>query len=154
MKSKKELIEIIVKNIVESHHPTIIGRVDPENVKAEVRKYLNQDFMRKYHPPKKYKEKYEEFLIRIATHQCMSWVHPLTCGVSSSHKLLVPKFDYGGMPYLICPTCGMVQTSNPLSKSPFVLLKEIYDAANGDWDTWMQERSIEWGEEVECIIGE
>ena len=147
MHSKKDIINQIFDalKIQIDANPTS-SNWDGEEMMDEIRKYLNQDFMRKYHPPKKCKEQYEQFLVSVAIQQCNKWTHPLTCGVDSKHKLLVPKFDYQGEPYLICPTCGMVQIyKNGSCKQ---LLQEIYDAANGDWNDWMLNSSSSWAEAV------
>jgi hypothetical protein len=48
----------------------------------------------------------------IEAYQKCSWVHPLTCGNNSNHKLLYPII-MGGKLYLACPDCYYVQAKIP-----------------------------------------
>jgi hypothetical protein len=69
------------------------------------------DFNRKFQLPKssEFYEKFEKFCDQIFEHQCNCSVHPLTCGVDSSHLDLVPRITTKGALVLVCPTCGYVQ---------------------------------------------
>ena len=54
-------------------------------------------------------EKFKSFVVGILSHQTSSRVHPLTCGVNSSHEILVPRITIDNSHVLVCPTCGYVQ---------------------------------------------
>lgn len=71
------------------------------------------DFNRKFELDKnsKFKEKFDKFCDQIFEQQTNCSVHPLTCGVDSSHLNLVPRITTKGILVLVCPTCGYVQDS-------------------------------------------
>lgn len=60
---------------------------------------------------KKHGEKFRPFFVSIVAHQVMNNMHPLTCGISGNHANLLPRIDFRGENYLICPTCGWLQVA-------------------------------------------
>jgi hypothetical protein len=57
--------------------------------------------------------RFKQFCISILSHQTSQRIHPLTCGVNSSHELLVPRITLSDYVHvLVCPTCGYVQPPN------------------------------------------
>lgn len=50
-----------------------------------------------------------DFLVNLFISQGDYSKHGLTCGVNSSHDILMPRIDSSGNKYLICPTCGYIQ---------------------------------------------
>lgn len=59
----------------------------------------------------------EELIKAVEKHQSNPFVHPLTCGVSSSHELLIAE-EKDGEVVLVCPTCGHVQKNIGLILTP------------------------------------
>jgi hypothetical protein len=57
---------------------------------------------------------FKNFFISITIHQICSNMHPLTCGVSSSHHNLVPRVSTNKENFLVCPSCGYVQNNPPM----------------------------------------
>lgn len=77
-----------------------------------IEKFLDIPFNREWEFNDKLLDKFKDFCISIITHQCMKNMHPLTCGVGGgSHDILVPRINYKGECYLVCPTCGWTQKS-------------------------------------------
>ena len=88
-------------------------------ISTYVDKVISTDFNREWEVPFKegsdeYK-KYEDFFIRVYSHQCLACMHPLTCGVGGgSHDILVPRINSLGDLYMVCPTCGWIQMNMPI----------------------------------------
>lgn len=72
-----------------------------------VQKYLDMPFNKEWECNPDRIDMFKDFCISIITHQCMSNMHPLTC--CSDHEILVPRIDFTGECYLVCPTCGYIQ---------------------------------------------
>ena len=66
----------------------------------------------------------EEKIAAIGRWQDASVVHPLTCGMNSSHGDLRGE-ERGGEVFLVCPTCGRQQDRVPGH------VYESYDAQRG-----------------------
>lgn len=61
--------------------------------------------------------------------QDRAYVHPLTCGVKSSHAELRGKCDKDGEVVLVCPTCGHVQQWIPEHVYSLYDRREKYEEA-------------------------
>jgi uncharacterized Zn-finger protein len=114
MKIPQDAKDTIVSNIKKGHpfgFVSFLSRSEKEIGKS-LDDYINIPFNVAYEPPGIFKKEFLEYFIYVANHQVNSAVHPLTCGTNSNHELLVPRLDYQGNGYLICPTCGYVQQSS------------------------------------------
>jgi hypothetical protein len=110
MNISPESVQTIINN-VKSWQCSFIRFTD-EQIRNEVIDYLNNSFNNKWNNGGlKDKAGFEKFCIFIASHQCNHRIHPLTCGVDSNHALLMPRQNYDGKNYLVCPTCGYIQFS-------------------------------------------
>jgi hypothetical protein len=54
----------------------------------------------------------EEIIKKIDEYQKNEYVHPLTCGKDSNHEVLKGVINDDKV-FLICPTCGWVQSCLP-----------------------------------------
>lgn len=60
--------------------------------------------------------RFRDFCVSMFAHQGSICIHPLTCGVDSSHELLVPRIIISdNLHVIVCPTCGYVQ---PMFNTP------------------------------------
>lgn len=111
VKTEKFYFELVTK-ITESlkdtknicHNPFV---KDPyQNIYNYVMTEFNLNFL----PPEPLMEIFKNHFIIVASHQCSGAIHPLTCGIDSTHALLVGRVGFDKIPYYICPTCGYIQT--------------------------------------------
>lgn len=102
----------IAKELYESNANKVFISKSLADYNIMVIDYVSSDYNNKWHIPKDTEETFKEFFYNIVKTQCNPYFHPLTCGVDSNHELLVPRMDYQGNKYLICPTCGYVQSNS------------------------------------------
>jgi hypothetical protein len=84
-----------------------------EYIKKEINKsihwWLILPFNENWQIPKGQEDNFKDFFIRIASHQLMKNMHPLTCGVNSNHDSLFPRINSNGDCLLVCSDCGYIQ---------------------------------------------
>lgn len=114
MKIPQDIKDTIVSNIKDGHPFGFVSFLNkPEKaIRKALDDYLAIPFNEAYEPPNFHQKEFLNYFVYVATHQINSAVHPLTCGTDSSHEILVPRMDYQGNGYLVCPTCGYVQQNS------------------------------------------
>jgi hypothetical protein len=109
MQVSQSWIDQIVELIKSKSH--IFAKKSDEHIRTLVEKWFLLPYNVSYTLSCDQYDKFQYFLINVVAHQLNNSVHPLTCGVDSSHALLVPRIDYNNNNYLICPTCCYIQTT-------------------------------------------
>jgi len=120
MKIPKEWIEdvvVILKQRPEMFdHKVMFGKsIEDYEYYLAVSEFLDIPFNKSWaiDLDSKQGEKFRGFFASTVAHQVMRNMHPLTCGVGGgSHEILVPRIDFRGENYLICPTCGWHQAAS------------------------------------------
>lgn len=109
----EEWFVIAAKTLFDKNKEKTFYSHDLTTYTENVLEYIKSDFNSNWWLDRKHvdNESIKSFILGIIIHQCDPFIHPLTCGVDSGHDLLVPRVDCNGNKYLICPSCGYVQTN-------------------------------------------
>jgi hypothetical protein len=70
---------------------------------------INHPFNVNYYISEQRYQEHKDFFLEFLAHQSNNTYHPMTCGIKSSHDLLLPRLTEQGEHCYICPTCGYVQ---------------------------------------------
>jgi hypothetical protein len=109
MKIPQEWIDEASKRISE-HQLPINERPSLFRVEKEIDDYINSDFNKNWTLNPYLYDAFKSYFIGAIVNNCNPMSHGLTCGVDSNHAALVPRITSLGAIYLVCPTCGYIQS--------------------------------------------
>lgn len=109
-KVEESVKDSIYRNLFDSYTGKSLYSYRKSNIRGEIDIFFSSPFNKSWICPINQVEKFIPFAIQIISHQLDISYHPLTCGVDSGHKNLVPRITYEGNFFIICPTCGYIQS--------------------------------------------